>query len=43
MGLAKPRAFQKWLSINVINVLREVANDSGRVSREMEQKYTNSG
>lgn len=38
-GAVSVEAGQKWkcgwLPINVINVLREVANDSGRVSKEM--------
>lgn len=41
VGLAKPDAFQKWLPIKLINVLKELATDSGRVAEEMEQKYKN--
>lgn len=39
VGLAKPDAFQKWLPTNLVNVLKEIATDSGRVAEEMERKY----
>ena len=39
VGLAKPDVFQKWLPTNLINALKEIATDSGRVAEEMERKY----
>ena len=41
VGLAKPDAFQKWLPVDLVKVLKEIATDSGRVAEEMEQKYKN--
>ncbi len=39
VGLAKPDAFQKWLPTNLINILKEIATDSCKVTEEMERKY----
>ena len=39
VGYAKPDAFQKWLPIQLINVLQEIATDSGKTAEQMEQKY----
>ena len=40
VGLTKPDAFQKLLPTNLINVLKEIATDSGRVAGEMKNRYT---
>lgn len=41
VGYTRPDAFQKWLPIKLINVLQEIATDSGKTAEEMEQKYKN--
>ena len=41
VGLAQPDAFQKWLPTKLIDLLKRIATDCGRVTEEMEQRYEN--
>ncbi|MCJ1316676.1 hypothetical protein MMC15_001997, partial [Xylographa vitiligo] len=38
VGLARPDVFEKWLPRNLIEVLKQIATDSGRIAEEMELK-----
>ncbi|MCJ1405825.1 hypothetical protein MMC11_009055 [Xylographa trunciseda] len=41
VDLTRPNVFEKWLPLNVIEVLKQMATDSGKTAEEMELKYKN--
>ncbi|MCJ1378166.1 hypothetical protein MMC17_001262 [Xylographa soralifera] len=41
VGLTRPDVFEKWLPRNLIEVLKQIAMDSGKTAEEMELKYKN--
>lgn len=41
IGFSKPDVFQKWIPLNLIEVLGEMATDSSKTAEEIDRKYSN--